>query len=362
MYQDRIIAGEQVMLSILKKIVERPNIAIDLGNANTRIYSCESGMVAEEPSLVRKTPQKTNAQDLDILIGYLNTEFASSPLRGGVVVDLKTAVTLLRPLFKRARKTLRSPVSLACAPTDASEIERKRLAESVLHAGASRVAIVPEPIVAAIGAGIDTSLLHSQLIIDIGDGVTDLAVIRDGRLIFTSALRTACSDLHKAVRSAVISKHRVCLYSEEVKKLICELDLTPQTQSNPHAHNTVKGIDITKRREVSIEISHKDTIGAIEPIVSRILKMIQTALRRLPEDVGCEVLESGICLTGGGSCIRGMDKIIASKTGLEARVAADPIHAVINGAIQTVEFWKEKHSWWKNVDWPVSSTNNRLQL
>lgn len=343
------------MLSIFKKIVSQPNIAIDIGNANTRIYSCESGMIAEEPSLVPKVPQKTKAQDLDVLMDYLNTKLVSSPLRGGVVVDHRAAVALLKPLFKRARKTLRPPVSLACAPTDALESERRLLAEAVLKAGASRVAIVPEPLAAAIGAGIDTSLPHSQLLIDIGDGVTDMAVIRNGRLIFTSALRIACSDLHKAVRSAIISKHRVYPYSKEVEKLMGEIDVMPPMQSALGRLTTVKGIDIVKRREVSIEISHEDTIGAIEPILSRILKMIQTALRRLPEDVGCEVLESEICLTGGGSCIRGMDKLIALKTGLEARLAADPIHAVINGAIQTVEFWKEKQSWWENLVWPVSA-------
>jgi rod shape-determining protein MreB len=342
------------MLSILKKIVLQPNIAIDLGNANTRIYSCESGMIAEERSLVKTVSQKAGAEKLDLLTDHLNTQLAVSPLRGGVVVDSRAAIALLKPLFKRARKTLRSPISLACAPTDASESERKLLAEAVLQAGASRVAIVPEPLTAAIGASIDTSSPHSQLLIDIGDGVTDMAVIRNGRLLFASALRIACSDLHKAVRSAIISKHRVYPYSTEVEKLMYKIDVTPPIESALETPTTVKGIDIVKRREVIIEISHENTIGAITPIVSRILKMIQTALKKLPEDVGCEVLESGICLTGGGSCIRGMDKLIFSKTGLEVRVATDPLHAVINGAIQTVEFWKEKQSWWENLVWPVS--------
>jgi rod shape-determining protein MreB len=350
------------MLSIFKRIASRPNIAIDLGNANTRVYSCEMGMVAEEPSLVRKIPRKTKAQDTDVFMDYLNNKFVYYPLRGGVVVDPAAAVALLKPLFKRARRTLRSPISLACAPTDASETERKRLADSLLHAGASRVAIVPEPMVASIGAGIDTSLPRSQVLIDIGDGVTDLAVIRDGHLIYTSALRTACSDLHKAVRNAIISKRRVCLYSSELEKLICEIDMTPRVQSEWIEPKTFKGIDIAKRRETSIEVDCEEPIVAIEPIISKILKMIQTALRKLPENIGCEVIESGICLTGGGSCIRGMGRLIALKTGLDTRVASDPIHAVINGAIQTVEFWKEKQSWWENLAWPVSTTGNKLNI
>lgn len=350
------------MLAIVKRMVTRPNIAIDLGNANTRIYSCEMGMVAEEPSLVRRVPLKATAQDTDTLINYLNTKFVSYPLRGGVVVDLPAAVALLKPLLKRARRTLRAPVSLACAPTDASETERKRLADSVLHAGASRVAIVPEPLVASIGAGIDTSLPHSQVLIDIGDGVTDLAVIRDGRLIYSSALRTACNDLHKALRNTVISKHRVCLYASEVEKLIFGMDMTPRAQSEWIEPMTVKGIDMVTRRETMVGINPEETIAAVEPVVFRMLKMIQTALRKLPEDIGCEVMESGICLTGGGSCIRGFDRLIALKTGLDTRVASDPIHAVINGAIQTVEFWKEKQFWWENLAWPVLTRGNRLDV
>ena len=346
------------MLSMFKRIVARPNIAIDLGNANTRIYSCELGMIAEEPSLVRMVPQNSNAKDLDVLIAHLNTRFVSSPLRGGVVVDAHSAVALLKPLFKRARKILRPPVSLACAPTDASETERRLLAEAVLRAGAFRVAIVPEPLAAAIGAGIDTSLPYSQLLIDIGDGVTDLAVIRDGSLFFTSAVRTACSDLHKAVQSALITRHRVCLYPSEVEKLLCEIDVMSQIQNCLCKPITVEGIDIAKRRVVSIEVGNEETLAAIEPIVSRILKMIQVALRKLPEHISCEVLESGICLTGGGSCIKGMDRLIALKTGLNTRIASDPIHAVINGAIQTLEFWKEKQSWWENLAWSVSTPVN----
>lgn len=357
-----ITSGEQVMLSLFQRMVERPHIAVDLGNATTRVYSCELGMVAEEPSLVQMIPQSTKAQNLDVLITYLNTRFVSHPLRGGVIVNAKAAVSLLKPLFKRARKTLRSPISLVCAPTDATETERRLLAQTVVHAGASRVAILPEPMAAAIGAGIDTSQPYSQLLIDIGDGVTDLAVIRAGVLIFTSALRIACSDLHKAVQHAILSGHRVCLYPGETEKLIRDIDLAPHIPDRAGSPKSVKGIDIAKRSDVRIEVTNQETRAAIEPIISRILKMIQTALRHLPEEISAEVMESGICLTGGGSYVPGMDRLIALKTGLDTRVAADPMHAVIHGAIETLEFWKEKQSWWENLVWPVSTTENRRNI
>jgi rod shape-determining protein MreB len=190
----------------------RPNIAIDLGTANTRISASGFGQITEEPSLIRHTQHDTTVHGPDKYITYLNSKLVSMPLRGGVIVDIHNAISLLKPLVKRTHKGLRQPVSLACAPTDSSEKERKLLAEAVLHAGVSHVAIIPEVWAAAIGAGIDVTLPYAQVLIDIGEGVTDMAVIRDGRLVFAAAVRLACADLQKAVRTAIIARHKVCLY------------------------------------------------------------------------------------------------------------------------------------------------------
>jgi len=169
------------MASIFRKLTTRPSLAIDLGTANTRIYSCEKGMVAEEPSMVNMLSVDAHHRSSDEAINYLNSKFISFPLRGGVIAEADKAVSLLRPLFKRAH-TLRAPASLACAPTDTTERERKLLSNAIYSAGASHVAIVPEPWAAAIGAGVSMDSPCSQLLIDIGDGVTDLVVIRTGGL------------------------------------------------------------------------------------------------------------------------------------------------------------------------------------
>lgn len=343
------------MSSIFRKIIARPNIAIDLGTANTRVYAFEPDMIAEEPSMVRNIRQDKN-NDPDAYIAYLNSRLASFPLRGGVVVDVNSAIKLLKPLFKRVNKRLRRPVSLACAPTDSSEKERSLLAEAIISAGCSHVAIIPEPWAAAIGAGIDPTLPSAQLLIDFGEGVTDMAVIRGGKFIFTSAIRTACFDIHKAVRTAIISRYRVFVYPSDIERLTYKVDTILESKTYPLETIRVKGIDIVQRREVAIEVSNMEIIGAIEPVIYKILKMIETGLRKLPENIYHEISKSGICLTGGGSCIKGIEKIISLRTKLNVKVAPDPIHAVIRGASQTLRCWEKQELWWDNIAWPISSS------
>lgn len=340
------------MLSCFRQILAPPSIAIDLGTANTRIYAHQSENFCEEPTLVRHIRQNQEIQAPDEYLTYINNHLVSSPLRGGVIVDIHNAITLLKPMLRRTRTGLRQPVSLACAPTDTTERERKLLARAILDAGASRVAIIPEVWAAAVGAGIDVTLPSAQMLIDIGEGVTDMAVIRDGRLIFTTATRTACSDLQKAVRTAIISRHKVCLSSAETERLTHELAAENQNNTLADRDIPVNGMDIIRRREVSITVNSREIRKAMDPVLAKILKMIEAGLRKLPKNISCEIVESGICLTGGGSCIRGMDSLIAASTRLDVRVARDPMHSVINGAIQTLQHWKGKESWWENIAWP----------
>lgn len=340
------------MLGFVEKFVGQPCIAIDLGTANTRVYDCNQESIAEEPSLVQHVTEGDDSC-ADEYIAHLNAQFVSAPLRGGVVVDVSNAISLLRPMLRRSRQWLRQPATLACAPTDTTERERKLLTKALLGAGAAHVAIIPEPWAAAIGAGLDVAQPSAQLLIDIGEGVTDLAVIRDGRLVYTSAVRTACHDLQQAIKNTILSRHRVALYSDDLETLTHEIgSLLDPTPAEPRLL-TLRGIDIIRRHQVEIAVRQQEVVGAMEPVLAKILRMIETSLRRLPERFAAEVYDSGICLTGGGSCITGIDRLIEARTNLAVRVAPDPQHAVIHGASQTLEFWKERDdAWWNTITWP----------
>jgi rod shape-determining protein MreB len=340
------------IFSRLKKIMSKPSIAVDLGTANTRIFSSELGQIKEKPSMIRHTKDSKKKLISDEYLSYLNSKLFFMPLRGGVIVDIKNAVNLLRPLLKETRKGLRHPISLASAPTDTTEKERKLLAEAVLNAGASHVAIIPEVWAAAIGAGMDVNSSKAQVLIDIGQGVTDLAVIRDGRLIYTSAVRTACSDLQKAVRSAIISRHKVYICPAEAERLTHTISSISQRQSFNSEFITVDGNDIVTGHKMTINVNEQDIINALEPVINKILKMIELNLSKLSMSISREILESGICLSGGGACISGIDKLIALRTKLDVRRAPDPIHSVINGEIETLNYWEGHKNWWENIFWP----------
>lgn len=340
------------MFARIKQFIAQPHIAVDLGTANTRVYATDRGDYAEEPSLVRHVTGEETRPRVDEYLTYCNRQVVSMPLRGGVIVDIGNAVNLLTPLLKRTRKGLRQPVSLACAPTDTSIRERELLREALRHAGAAQVALIPEVWAAALGADLDVTLPWGQVLIDIGEGVTDMAIIRDGRIVHAAAIRTACSDLQKAVRGAIMAKHRVHVAHEELERLTHELAFLSQPAALPGRCITITGMDILKRRQVRIEVASREVVEAMAPVVARMLGMVEAGLRQLPEQAACEIIEGGICLTGGGARIAGIDRLIAEITGLSVRVAADPLHSVINGAIKTLTYWEGKERWWENLAWP----------
>ncbi|MBN1904437.1 MAG: rod shape-determining protein [Deltaproteobacteria bacterium] len=340
------------MFNRLKKIINRPSIAIDLGTANTRIFSSDIGQVMESPSTVRPSEVSKNNSISGDYISYLNSKISYNPLRGGVIVDIYNAINLLKPLLKETRRGFRQPISLASAPTDTSSKERELLVKAIIEAGASQVAIIPEVWAAAIGSGIDVTSENAQALIDIGEGVTDLAIIRDGQLLYTAAIRTACSDLQKAVRSAIVSRHKVYVCGAEAERLTNTISIILMGESKDPRYVTIQGNDIFKGNDVTIDINENDIVSAMNPVINRILKMVEFNIRRLPNSVYDEITESGICLSGGGALISGIDSLIKSSTNLDVRIASDPTHSVINGEIETLNYWQGHKKWWKNIFWP----------
>jgi len=346
------------MVSLIQQILYRQNIAVDLGTANTRVCTPEGGSMMEEPSLVSHIKGKAS-QDIDAYISYLNSNFVSMPLRGGVIVDYENAIRLLRPLVKKTSRSLLQPVSLACAPTDTSERERSLLSNALLHAGASRVTIVPEVWAAAIGAGLDVMSPRAQALIDIGEGVTDMAVIQGGRLTHFTAVRIACSDLQRAIRASVMAKHKVYLFKEEIERLVNNAaPLLDDTFSSRRLF-PAEGIHILKKCKVGVDVAHTDIKLPSEDVLRKILAIIRRFFDKIPEWAHEDVVHSGVCLTGGGACIKGMDTLIARETHLDVRIARDPTHSVINGAVGVLRDFREKRDRWERISWSGITGNTR---
>lgn len=331
--------------------MSRPNVAVDVGTANTRIYSSLNGETTNSPSSMKKVARNT-APVSNEYFQYINNKISTKPLRRGVIVDLKNATILLKRLVNKNRKFLLSPMALATAPIGTTEKERDLLRKALMNAGTSHVAIIPESLAAAIGAGMDIALSHAQMLVDIGDGVTEIAVFRGGRIIYHATVHIACSDLQRSVRSTILARHRAQLEDASVEKLTHVISSMLNAQESDIGIFETCGIDAVQGKRVNCCINKRDVINAMEPVLIKLTVIIGNFLKKLPDNIYYELLESGITLTGGGACIAGMNNLIASKTNIKVIVAIDPLHAVINGARQSLNYWIGKNGEWENFTSP----------
>jgi rod shape-determining protein MreB and related proteins len=325
-----------------------PDLAIDLGTANTRLYARGHGLIADEPTLIKLQPGTGVIEAVGARAARLSKmdrfAYAISPLHAGVVADIEAASSLLKFFLSRAQRLgILRPRALACAPTDACKEEREALIEATRRAGASAVVVVAEPLAAAIGAGLDVASHYAQMIVDIGDGVTDIAVIRSGALITTSAVRTACSDLRHSVSQTIAFRYGVLLFSDEAERLMRTAGAAREDERERLL--LTQGTDLLTGEAMSLCVSSHDVVEAVEQPLEIIVNAVQKAVRNLPAETSAEVIESGVCLTGGGAHLQGMAERLAKATSLAVRVAADPMRAVINGACQMLKVGIATNIW-----------------
>jgi rod shape-determining protein MreB len=314
------------------------DIAVDLGTARVRVFALGRGLVADEPSVVhvRRSPLALVAAGASTGATGLASEgsFPVRPLRDGVVRDVQCAGWLLSVMLRRARGlSLVRPTVLACVPSDADADEIEALCEALRHAGAARVTVVPEPLAAALGAGLDLSSPHAQMLVDVGEGVTDVAVVRNGLVDETLAVRVGCSGLRAAVMDRIASILGVVPSEARAEELV------RRAQQD--------GVGAALSVKLTLEPAHVSRTGtasfdrevitaAMEPVVDTIVEGVREACRRLSAEASCEVIQNGLWLTGGGACLPLLVERISRGTGIQARVAADPLHAVIRGASRIV--------------------------
>jgi rod shape-determining protein MreB len=300
------------------------DVAIDLGTANTRLAGARLST-----ALPTKTRLKRRSSEV------------VTPLRGGVVKDVPAAAVFLRNLLKRAHR-FRRPRVLICAPSDVSATEKEALFEATRRAGARHVAIVPEPLAAAVGAGLDLSSPYAQMLVDIGDGVTDIAVIRGGDIIQASTIRKAGSDLHRAVQKMMLDRHPVIISRLVAETLTCRLGSVDGRSSSKYLK--IYGIEETGQ-PITVTVRSEDVREAIAPVVQTIVETVVRAVRYMSPQVCAEVAETGVCLTGGVANLPGIGKLIESETNLPVKLAPAPLTSVIDGASRMLETSARTNFW-----------------
>jgi rod shape-determining protein MreB len=309
------------LISTLRSLAH-PDLAVDLGTATTRVSPRSGTMTFSLPSVVG----------------------GEEVLKGGVISDVDRAVELLEPMFFAAKRWgVGRPRVVACAPTDASADERGAVEEVVRRAGASAVAIVDEPLAAAVGANLDVGGFFARMIVDIGHGVTDCAVVRAGAVVASTATRVACSDLELAIGFFVLDRHGVQLSPEATRRLLKELSFDPA--SPKRGVTRVTGRLAAMQGSAEVAIAYEDLVDAVRPAHDRIVGVVSEFLRELPARVGVEVIENGIDLTGGGALLDGMAESIGRATRLDVRCVPDALGSVIRGARRMIGNVEKQKLW-----------------
>ena len=317
------------------------DIGIDLGTATVLVYVKGKGIVLNEPSVVavNKVTGKlvavgTEAQET--LGRTPDNIIAIRPLREGVISDYEMTELMIKEFIRKVQGfRLFKPNVVICVPSIITEVEERAVIDAGTQAGAKRVFLIEEPVAAAIGAGLDISRPNGNLVADIGGGTTDIAVISLGGIVESTSIKIAGDKFDEAIIKYVRRKHNALIgerTAEQVKKTIgC---VYPRTEEEIME---VKGRCLMTGLPRTFTLSSSEILEALEEVSSAIVEAIHSVLERTPPELASDITENGICLTGGGALLYGMDKFIAEQTKVPCYVAEDPISCVAIGTGKVLE-------------------------
>ncbi|HZK34849.1 MAG TPA: rod shape-determining protein MreB [Bacillota bacterium] len=318
------------------------DIGIDLGTATILVYVRGKGIVLKEPSVISKD-KNTNTilavgEEARRMLGRTPGNIvAIRPLSDGVISDYESTLTMLKYFIRKAagRRLFGRPRVVICVPSGVTEVEKRAVLEAAAEAGAGKTYIIEEAIAAAIGAGLDISKACGNMVVDIGGGTTDIAVISLGGAVLTESIKIAGNDFDESVIRYMRKKHNILIgerTAEELKiKVGCGFPRTEVTSMDVTGRNMVSGLPKT------ITVTSEDMLDALSEPVSAIIEAVCSALERTPPELSSDICEQGILLTGGGSLLYGVDKALFDRTQIPIYLAEDAISAVALGTGRALE-------------------------
>lgn len=321
------------------------DIAIDLGTANTLVHVRGRGIVIDEPSVVAIRNRDGRREVLAVgetakmMVGRTPESIETiRPLRDGVIADFVAAEEMLRQFIKRTKSMMgfRRPRILICVPAGATPVERRAVYETALNAGARRVNLIEEPVAAAIGAGLPVDKPRSLMVLDIGGGTSDIAVLSRGEVIMARSLRVAGNALDEAIAKFVRRRHQLLIGEASAERIKIEAGTAERVVNGRDAEIHIRGRDLRRGRFKSIVLEPSDIADALEDPVDDISEFVQRALEDLPAEASADICESGIHLTGGGALLDSLDTELERLVGVQFLVSDDPLRSVVSGTAQVL--------------------------
>ena len=312
------------------------DIGIDLGTTNCLVYSTGKGLVLQEPSVVvyDKDTEKIRAigEEAKQMSNHVNSNMeVIRPIRQGVIVDFVVLEKMLKYFITKAmgRRAFRKPRISVCVPSGITEIERKAVEEATYQAGAREVYLVEEPIAAAIGAGVDITIPFGNLIVDIGGGTTDIAVISIGGVVVSSTIKVAGDSFDQAIISYIRKTHGLFI-SEDAAETIKVRIGTAIEEVNPQVME-VKGRNVLTGLPKKIKLTSEEIREALKDATGQIVEAVHGILEKTPPELVADIVDRGIVLAGGGALLKGMDTLIEQRTGVNTLTVQDSMHVVAVG-------------------------------
>lgn len=322
-------------------------IGIDLGTASVLVYVNGKGVVLKEPSVVaydRNSGEiKAIGEEARLMLGRTpGNIIAVRPLRQGVISDYNVTEKMIKYFVQKAmgKRIFKKPHISVCVPGGVTEVEKKAVEEATYAAGAREVHLIEEPVAAAIGAGIDISKACGNMIVDVGGGTSDIAVISLGSAVVSTSLKIAGDDFDEAIVRYMRKKHSLLIGERTAEEIKIKIGTTYFCEEE--AEMEVKGRNLLTGLPKTVTITSSEIEEALKDTTNKIVEAVISVLEQTPPELAADILDRGIMLTGGGAMLRGLERLIEERTGIHTMTADDPMKVVAIGTGQFVEFMSEQ--------------------
>jgi len=319
------------------------DIGIDLGTASVLVYVKGHGTVLKEPSVVAIDKDNNDrilavGEEARAMLGRTPGNIvAIRPMREGVISDYRITEKMLKYFIKKAvGRPLRKPRIAICVPSNVTEVERRAVENAAQQAGARQVFVIEEPIAAAIGAGIDIERACGSMIVDIGGGTTDVAVISLGGTVEKASIKTAGDNFDEAIVRYMRKKHSILIGERSAEDL--KINIGTAYPRSSSVSMDVRGRNLVTGLPKTITVTSEEMQEALQEAVTNVVEAVHMVLERTPPELASDIYDRGIVMTGGGSLLHGLDKLISQRTGIVTMVAEDAVSCVAIGTGKFIEY------------------------